>query len=176
LLPGEPPGVSTEIVYSAVSKTSLQCLLYDRPLGKEMVEGDSHPHVKTAFLSLCLLINFISGYARLQLRTLLVSNLVSGIDQYCLPSLERRHTFSHPVLRNVPLQVAFARGGDWILAGGDDGYARVFDSRTGQFLGRLDHGLGNRNFMLLIPFSSTSSGRIDSSRLSTFTQQKSVYR
>lgn len=72
----------------------------------------------------------------------MVSNLVNGIDQYILPTMERVRTFSHTIHRNVPLHVATAQENSWVLSGGDDGFARVFDLRTGELLEKVAHGLG----------------------------------
>ena len=82
------------------------------------------------------------GHAELDGSNLIVSNLVNGIDQYAIPTMERLQTFSHTILRNVPLQVTVARDGQWIVLGGDDGFARIYDRWSGQFLRRLEHGRG----------------------------------
>ena len=71
-----------------------------------------------------------------------MSNLVSGVDLYAIPSMERLQTMSHTIIRNVPLQVTVTHNGQWVVLGGDDGFVRIYDRRTGQFLGRLDHGRG----------------------------------
>jgi hypothetical protein len=81
---------------------------------------------------------------------IVVSNLHNGIDQYALPTLERLQSYPHPVLRNVPLQVATTREGGWIVSGGDDGYVRVFDCRTGQLMERLEHEKG-QNIAFKLP-------------------------
>jgi WD40 repeat protein len=49
-------------------------------------------------------------------------------------------SYAHPIINNVPLQVAHIHEKDWVVSGGDDGFVRIFDCRTGQFLDRLDHG------------------------------------
>jgi hypothetical protein len=82
------------------------------------------------------------GHAELNGSNLVVSNLVNGVDQYIIPTMEQLQTFPHPILRNVPIQVTVARDGQWIALGRDDGFARVYDCRTGQFLQHLDHGCG----------------------------------
>jgi hypothetical protein len=54
--------------------------------------------------------------------------------------MEHQQHFRHGIILNVPLLVATAREGDWIVCGGDDGFARVFDAKSGQLLHRLKHG------------------------------------
>jgi hypothetical protein len=82
------------------------------------------------------------GHAELNGSNLVVSNLVNGIDQYIIPTMEQLQTFPHPILCNVPIQVTVAHNGQWIVLGRDDGFACVYNCRTGQFLQRLDHGCG----------------------------------
>ncbi|KLO05670.1 WD40 repeat-like protein, partial [Schizopora paradoxa] len=70
---------------------------------------------------------------------LYVSNLLDGVDQYRFPNMEKVQSFTHPISVNLPLQVACAARGQWIVCGGDSGFARVFNRRTGQVLQILDH-------------------------------------
>jgi hypothetical protein len=46
----------------------------------------------------------------------------------------------HPIVSNVPLQVAIVHNASLIVSGGDDGAARIFERRNGQLLTRLQHG------------------------------------
>ncbi len=71
-----------------------------------------------------------------------ITNLVDGIDQYKLPEFEKVKVFSHAIKSNYPLQVVTAYRGNWLLSGGDSGFARLFDRRTGRLLQQLDHGNG----------------------------------
>jgi WD40 repeat protein len=57
-----------------------------------------------------------------------------------MPSMDLIQTFPYQIRQNVPLQVAHVPDRDWVVSGGDDGFVRIFDCRTGQFLERLDHG------------------------------------
>lgn len=68
-----------------------------------------------------------------------VSNLINGIDQYRFPSLEKIQSFLHVIENNYPLQVSSAAKGSLVVCGGDNGFARVFDRRTGQLIQRLEH-------------------------------------
>ncbi|EIW81965.1 WD40 repeat-like protein [Coniophora puteana RWD-64-598 SS2] len=70
---------------------------------------------------------------------LFVSNLKNGVDKYAIPTLERIESFPHPILRNAIVQLAFAPVADLLIAGGDDGFVRVFDHRTGKFMQRVSH-------------------------------------
>ncbi|KAG2740868.1 WD40 repeat-like protein [Suillus brevipes Sb2] len=71
---------------------------------------------------------------------LLVSNLKDGVDKYAVPTLQRVQSYSHVILRNVPLQISVARQAGLIFVGGDDGFARIFDYNTGIYRGQLPHG------------------------------------
>jgi hypothetical protein len=56
-----------------------------------------------------------------------------------VPSLQRVQSYSHVILRNVPLQISVARQAGLIFIGGDDGFARIFNYSTGAFRGQLEH-------------------------------------
>ncbi|KAG1843889.1 hypothetical protein F4604DRAFT_1596475, partial [Suillus subluteus] len=53
---------------------------------------------------------------------LLVSNLKDGVDKYSVPTLQRVQSYSHVILRNVPLQISVARQAGLIFIGGDNGW------------------------------------------------------
>ncbi|KLO05305.1 WD40 repeat-like protein [Schizopora paradoxa] len=72
-----------------------------------------------------------------------VSNLVDGVDLYRLPDVEKIKTFPHTIKSNFPLQVTSSRRGSWLVSGGDSGFARLFDRRSGQFVQSLSHGNGS---------------------------------
>ncbi|KAG1843218.1 WD40-repeat-containing domain protein [Suillus tomentosus] len=80
------------------------------------------------------------GNAILEGNFLLVSNLKDGVDKYFVPSLQRVQSYSHVILRNVPLQISVARQAGLIFIGGDDGFARIFHYSTGAYRGQLEHG------------------------------------
>lgn len=79
------------------------------------------------------------GNTTLEGNFLLVSNLKDGVDKYSVPSLQRVQSYSHVILRNVPLQISVARQAGLIFIGGDDGFARIFNYSTGAFRGQLEH-------------------------------------
>ena len=83
-----------------------------------------------------------SGGTALNGHNLMVLNLMDGLDHYIIPTMERVRTFPYTITRNVLIQVAIIREKDWVVSGGDDGFARIYDSRTGRFLQRLDQGSG----------------------------------
>ncbi|KZT12285.1 uncharacterized protein LAESUDRAFT_623922, partial [Laetiporus sulphureus 93-53] len=70
-------------------------------------------------------------------QTLFVSNLVSGVDQYKFPSLERVRSYSYPIIRNQIMQVSTL--GTQLVIGGDDGFTCLYDTTTGQLLQMLEH-------------------------------------
>lgn len=86
------------------------------------------------------LTDFTSGNTTLDGNFLLVSNLKDGVDRYAVPTLQRIQSYSHVILRNVPLQISVARQAGLIFVGGDDGFARIFDYSTGAYRGQLEHG------------------------------------
>jgi hypothetical protein len=71
---------------------------------------------------------------------LLVSNLVNGVDEYKFPSLEKVQTFSHPVEANYILQTRTLPLWNLVVAGGDNGFARVFNRISGQLVSEIHHG------------------------------------
>ena len=74
--------------------------------------------------------------------TLLVQNLCDGVDEYKLPTLELVRKFHSPVERNYIWQVVPACDGEWMVVGGDNGTAQIFDRRTGLLLHNIAHGSG----------------------------------
>lgn len=93
-------------------------------------------------LNLCQFILSNSGYAAPNHdgQLLLVSNLINGVDEYKLPSLEKVQTFSHPVEVNCILQTRTLPLSNLIVAGGDSGVARVFNRISGQLVSEIHHG------------------------------------
>ena len=58
---------------------------------------------------------------------------------YTLPTVELKRNFTHAIVANVILQVVIISQHGWVVAGGDDGFARVFDLNSGKFLFSLIH-------------------------------------
>ncbi|KAH9010595.1 WD40-repeat-containing domain protein, partial [Lactarius deliciosus] len=72
-------------------------------------------------------------------KLLLVSNLKDGIDEYRFPSMEKVQTFTHPIEKNCILQTKVLPLWNLIVAGGDDGFARVFNRISGQLVCKIHH-------------------------------------
>jgi hypothetical protein len=89
-----------------------------------------------------------SGYATFSTdqRSILVSNLVNGVDAYVIsavsPVLQHARSFPHPIRCNVPLLITSALQGAWIIGGSDDGTVRIFDQRSGDLVKCLQHADG----------------------------------
>lgn len=93
------------------------------------------------------LISFLhinSGYASLNRdgKLLLVSNLKDGVDEYQFPSLDKIQTFTHPIQTNCILQTRSLPLWNLVVAGGDNGFARVFNRISGQLVTEIHHGGG----------------------------------
>lgn len=80
-----------------------------------------------------------SGHSALNGQHLLVSNLFNGVDVYSLPTMELERTFTHAITVNMIMQVVFTSQQEWVVAGGDDGFVRIFDMCSGNFLFSLLH-------------------------------------
>jgi len=95
---------------------------------------------QSSLLALCSCIH--SGYASLNRdgKLLLVSNLKDGINEYQFPSMEKVQTFTHPIYTNCILQTRALPSWNLIVAGGDDGFTRVFNRISGQLVSEIRHG------------------------------------
>lgn len=99
--------------------------------------------VRRCFLTQCHLLCCSGGLAWCSTtQTILVSNLLDGVDLYCLkdrPYFERRMLV--PRIRcNFPQQVGFARYGQLAISGSDKGEVYVWDRDLGDFYQVLRHG------------------------------------
>jgi hypothetical protein len=88
---------------------------------------------------LTLLLFYYSGQALLHDQSLFVSNLINGVDQYALPSMEHVKTFLYNIIQNYPLQIEITKDCGWLVSGGNDNFAHVFNLWTGTFVQCLDH-------------------------------------
>ncbi|KAF8867435.1 hypothetical protein BD779DRAFT_1393473, partial [Infundibulicybe gibba] len=75
-------------------------------------------------------------------RSLIVSNLVDGVDTYAIPPRQPVRSFHQPIRHNVPLLVSSALEGSLTVVGGDDGSVRLYDQRLGILSSILHHGKG----------------------------------
>lgn len=65
-------------------------------------------------------------------------------------SLQQTQTYRYPIRINVPLQVASALQGHWVISGSDDGLVRIFDHRTGDLIRTLRHGNGMPTVLIVL--------------------------
>jgi len=65
-------------------------------------------------------------------------NLHDGVDLYSVPSMQLIKTYSHGNANVSIFKVSFV-GKGWLVSGGLDGFARMYDVRSGQILQRLEH-------------------------------------
>lgn len=119
-----------------------------------MVEKVEHADVRFPNASPLTLFSVISsGYVAPNHdgKLLLVSNLKDGIDEYQFPSMDKIQTFTHPIQTNCILQTKTLPSWNLIVAGGDDGFARVFNRINGQLVSEIHHGGGRPTGFLGIP-------------------------
>jgi WD40 repeat protein len=85
----------------------------------------------------------------------LISNLVNGVDRYEISAasaaLHQQQSFKHSIRSNVPLHVASALQGRWIICGSDDGSVRIFDQRTEAIIKSLRHSNSKLLYFLVFP-------------------------
>jgi WD40 repeat protein len=101
-------------------------------------------------------------------RSLIVSNLVDGIDIYTMPPRQPVRSYKHAIRVNKILQVSSALGGALTVAGSDDGTVRLFEQRTGQLYDQLSHGNGEASVV------QVGSSRLISSIVNTMVQAVTV--
>jgi len=58
---------------------------------------------------------------------------------YTTPTMQLVRRFSYTILQNYPVQVATLHDMDLLVVGGDDGFARIYNLRTGLYLQKLVH-------------------------------------
>jgi WD40 repeat protein len=82
-----------------------------------------------------------SAHADLQKNCLAVTNLHDGVDLYRVPSMQLIRTYSHGNENNFMFKVSIIDK-RWLVSGGQDGLARLYDLKSGQLLQKLQHGSG----------------------------------
>lgn len=70
-----------------------------------------------------------------------VANLHNGIDIYNIPSLNLVKSFLFSIKVNALYKVCLATNG-WVVAGGENGCARLYDIRRGELLQMIRHSDG----------------------------------
>ena len=72
---------------------------------------------------------------------LVVANLHNGVDIYSIPSVNLVQTFSFSIKVNALYKVCIASNG-WVVAGGENGCARLYDMQRGELLQMIQHSDG----------------------------------
>lgn len=80
-----------------------------------------------------------SAHTDLKDNHLLVANLHDGVDLYSVPNMQLIKTYSHGNANNAIFKVSFVDR-SWLVSGGQDGFARLYHSQSGQLLQKLEHG------------------------------------
>jgi WD40 repeat protein len=108
----------------------------------EVVPTNLHLHVRCHVLnSTCLADGQYSAHTDVKANCLAVTNLHDGVDIYNIPNMQLIKSYSHGNIDNVIFKVSFIDS-DWLISGGQDGFAHLYDVQSGQFLKKLDHGSG----------------------------------
>jgi WD40 repeat protein len=111
-------------------------------MGVEVVKANPYPHVSFHVLNLIHSANQQrSAHADLKENFLAFTNLHDGVDLYSLPNMQLIKTYSHGHMNNAIFKVSLVDS-DWLVSGGQDGFARLYDLQSGQFLQKLEHRLG----------------------------------
>jgi len=104
------------------------------------------------FLWLSTYICIVSGHMALSSdqRSLVISNLLNGVDTYTVPPRQPIRSFSHTIWENKALHVSSALQGALTFAGSDDGCVRLFEQRTGLLYNQLPHSHGESRVICTI--------------------------
>jgi WD40 repeat protein len=70
-----------------------------------------------------------------------VANLHDSVDIYGIPNMQLIKSYLHGNTNNTIFKVSFIDS-DWLISGGQDGFACLYDVQSGQCLEKLDHGSG----------------------------------
>ena len=74
--------------------------------------------------------------------TLIISNLVDGVNMYSIPPREPLCSFHHPINQNVPLFVSAMPSSSLFVVGSDNGCPCLYDQHTRHLSDILHHGKG----------------------------------
>jgi WD40 repeat protein len=94
-----------------------------------------------------------SAHTDLKENCLLVANLHDGVDLYSIPNMQLVKTYSHSNAHNAIFKVSFVDQ-SWLVSGGQDGFARLYQSQSGQLVQKLEHGSGRRSVDLGATFDT----------------------
>ena len=73
--------------------------------------------------------------------TIFISNMTNAIDEYQLPTVHRISSFTYAIVKNYMFQLALFQTPtrEYIITGGDSGFARVFDRHSRHLIDTLSH-------------------------------------
>jgi len=130
-------------------------------MGIEVVKTATYPHVRFCVLnSVPVTQQHYSASSNLNDNYLVVMNLHDGVDLYSVPSMQLIKTYSHGNANIAIFKVSFVDKG-WLVSGGQDGFARMYDVRSGQLLQKLEHDSGMWSIdsdIILYPFIFALAG------------------
>ena len=107
-----------------------------------MVKAKLYPHVNFHVLNLVYSANQqCSAHADVKENLLVINNLHDGIGLYSVPNMQLIKTYLHDTANNAICKVSFVNR-DWLVLGGQDGFAHLYDVQNGQFLQKLEHSSG----------------------------------
>ena len=72
---------------------------------------------------------------------LAMANLHNRVDIYSIPSLNLVKYFSYSIKINALYKVCIVNDG-WVVAGGENGFARLYNMRRGELLQMIPHSDG----------------------------------
>jgi WD40 repeat protein len=72
---------------------------------------------------------------------LAVANLHDDVDLYSIPNMQLIKTYSHGNANTAIFRVSFVNS-DWLVSGGQDGFACLYNVQSGQCLQEMEHGSG----------------------------------
>jgi WD40 repeat protein len=76
------------------------------------------------------------------------TNLDTGVEKYQLVDMTRTLSMPYKVLGRIDTQLALANPDQWLITGGKEGKARLWNTSTGQIIATLKHP-SEKNFVLL---------------------------
>ena len=111
-------------------------------MGIEVVKTATYPHVRFRVLNpVPVTQQNYSAYSDLNENYLAVMNLHDGVDLYSVPNMQLIKTYSHGNANTAIFKVSFVNKGR-LVSGGRDGFARMYDVRSGQLVQKLEHDSG----------------------------------
>jgi len=105
----------------------------------EVVKTATYPHVSFRILNFTPVTKqYYSAYTDLNENYLAVTKLHDSVDLYSVLSMQLIKTYSHGNANTAIFKVSFVNK-SWLVSGGLDGAARLYDVRNGQLVQKLEH-------------------------------------